>query len=109
MKKAIEKTGEMDFPPVPQRYIEIAYLSTQPFKRLWVLLLLWVSQDPNKPWQGLNDPVKFTLFLHQIWLPDSSNNLIMKGPTDGLTIGGTSYPGVVGYPLYKAAGVRWKI
>ena len=38
MKKAIEKTGEMDFPLIPQRYIEIAYLSTQPFKRLWVLL-----------------------------------------------------------------------
>jgi hypothetical protein len=37
MKKAIEKTGEMNFPLVPQRYIEIAYLSTQPFKRLWVL------------------------------------------------------------------------
>lgn len=38
MKKAIEKTGEMNFPLLPQRYIEIAYLSTQPFKRLWVLL-----------------------------------------------------------------------
>lgn len=38
MKKTIEKTGEMSFPFVPQRYVEIAYLSTQPFKRLWVLL-----------------------------------------------------------------------
>ena len=37
MKKAIEKTGEMNFPLVPQRYIEIAYLSTQPFKRLRVI------------------------------------------------------------------------
>ena len=37
MKKAIEKTGEMKVPFVPQRYIEIAYLSTQPFKRLWVI------------------------------------------------------------------------
>ena len=36
MKQAIEKTGEMKFPLVPQRFIEIAYLSTQPFKRLWV-------------------------------------------------------------------------
>jgi len=38
MKKAIEKTGEMKFPLAPQRYVEIAYLSTQPFKRLWVLM-----------------------------------------------------------------------
>jgi len=38
MKKAIEKTGGMVFPLVPQRYIEIAYLSIQPIKRLWVLL-----------------------------------------------------------------------
>jgi len=37
MKKAIEKTGEMDFPLIPQRYIEIAYLSIQPIKRLWIL------------------------------------------------------------------------
>jgi hypothetical protein len=37
MKQAIAKTGEMKFPLVPQRYIEIAYLSTQPFKRLWVI------------------------------------------------------------------------
>lgn len=36
MKQAIEKTGEMKFPLLPQRFIEIAYLSTQPFKRLWV-------------------------------------------------------------------------
>jgi len=39
----------------------------------------------------------------------ASHNFIMKGPTDGLTICGTSHPGAVGYPLYKAAGVRWKI
>jgi hypothetical protein len=38
MKKAVEKTREMNFPLVPQRYVEIAYLSTQAFKRLWVLL-----------------------------------------------------------------------
>ena len=37
MKKAIEKTGEMDFPLIPQRYIEIAYLGIQPIKRLWIL------------------------------------------------------------------------
>jgi hypothetical protein len=42
MKQAIEKTGEMNFPLVPQRYIEIAYLSTQPFKRLWI-----ISNSPN--------------------------------------------------------------
>jgi hypothetical protein len=36
IKQAIEKTGELKFPLVPQRFIEIAYLSTQPFKRLWV-------------------------------------------------------------------------
>ena len=36
MKQAIEKTGEMKFPLLPQRFIEIAYLSIQPFKRLWV-------------------------------------------------------------------------
>jgi len=38
MKKAIEKTGEMNFPLIPQRYIEIAYLGIQPIRRLWVLL-----------------------------------------------------------------------
>jgi len=38
MKKAIEKIGEMNFPLIPQRYVEIAYLSIQPFKRLWVLM-----------------------------------------------------------------------
>jgi len=37
MKEAIDKTGEMDFPLIPQRYIEIAYLSIQPIKRLWIL------------------------------------------------------------------------
>jgi tripartite-type tricarboxylate transporter receptor subunit TctC len=39
----------------------------------------------------------------------ASHNFVMKGPKDGLTICGTSLPGAVGYPLYKAAGVRWKI
>jgi hypothetical protein len=38
MKKVIKKTGEMNFPLIPQRYVEIAYLSIQPFKRLWVLM-----------------------------------------------------------------------
>lgn len=38
MKKAIDKTGEMSFPFIPQRYVEIAYLSIQSFKRLRVLL-----------------------------------------------------------------------
>jgi len=38
MKEAIEKTGEMRFPFLPQRYIEIAYLSIQPIKRLWTLM-----------------------------------------------------------------------
>ena len=37
LKAAIEKTGAMRFPLLPQRPIEIAYLSIQPFKRLWVL------------------------------------------------------------------------
>lgn len=37
MKKAIEETGELSFPLIPERYIEIAYLSIQPIKRLWVL------------------------------------------------------------------------
>jgi hypothetical protein len=37
MKKAIKETGEMSFPLMPQRYMEIAYLSIQPIKRLWVL------------------------------------------------------------------------
>jgi tripartite-type tricarboxylate transporter receptor subunit TctC len=39
----------------------------------------------------------------------ASHNFIMKGPTDGLTVGGTSHPGLVGSALYKGAGVRWKI
>lgn len=38
MKEAIEKTGELRFPFLPQRYIEIVYLSIQPFKRLWTLM-----------------------------------------------------------------------
>jgi len=37
MKKAIEKTGEMKFPFILQRYLEIAYLSIQPFKRLRIV------------------------------------------------------------------------
>jgi len=37
MKEAIEKTGEMHFPLIPQRYIEIAYLSIQPIRRIWIL------------------------------------------------------------------------
>ncbi len=36
LKVAIEKTGSMKFPLLPQRFIEIVYLSIQPFKRLWV-------------------------------------------------------------------------
>lgn len=36
MKDASEKTGELKFPLFPERYIELAYLSIQPFKRLWV-------------------------------------------------------------------------
>ncbi len=38
MREAIEKTGEMGFPFIAQRYIEISYLSVQPIKRLWVLM-----------------------------------------------------------------------
>ena len=37
MKKAIEKTGEMKFPFIPQRYLEIAYLSIQPIRRLRIV------------------------------------------------------------------------
>jgi len=37
MKRAIEKTGEMKFPFIPQRYLEIAYLSIQPFRRLRIV------------------------------------------------------------------------
>lgn len=36
LKDALVKTGEMKFPLIPQRYVEIAYLSIQPFKRLWI-------------------------------------------------------------------------
>lgn len=36
LKEAIEKTGSMKFPLLPQRFIEIAYLGIQPFKRLWL-------------------------------------------------------------------------
>lgn len=36
LKSAMEKTNELKFPLVPERYLEIAYLSIQPFKRLWV-------------------------------------------------------------------------
>ena len=38
LKQAVAKTGEMLFPLVPQRYVEIAYLSLQPSKRLRVML-----------------------------------------------------------------------
>lgn len=34
LKKAIEKTGTLYFPLVPQRFVEIAYLSTQPIYTL---------------------------------------------------------------------------
>ncbi|MFC1886167.1 hypothetical protein ACFLZM_03825 [Thermodesulfobacteriota bacterium] len=34
LKKAIEKTGSLYFPMVPQRFVEIAYLSTQPIYTL---------------------------------------------------------------------------
>jgi len=37
IKKAIEKTGEMKFPFIPQRYLEIAYLSIQPIRRLRIV------------------------------------------------------------------------
>lgn len=37
MKKAMEKTGEMKFPFILQRYLEIAYLSIQPFRRLRIV------------------------------------------------------------------------
>lgn len=37
MKKAMEKTGEMKFPFIPQRYLEIAYLSIQPIRRLRIV------------------------------------------------------------------------
>lgn len=36
LMKAAEKTGELKFPLFPERYIELAYLSIQPFKRLWI-------------------------------------------------------------------------
>lgn len=36
LKKVIDKTDELRFPLLPERYIEIAYLSIQPFKRLWI-------------------------------------------------------------------------
>lgn len=34
LKAAIKKTGSLKFPHVPQRFIEIAYLSIQPFREL---------------------------------------------------------------------------
>ena len=37
LKAAIDKTGSLRFPHVPQRFIEIAYLSTQPFSELDVV------------------------------------------------------------------------
>lgn len=39
----------------------------------------------------------------------ASHNYVMKGKIDGLTMCCTSHPAGVGYPLYKAAGVDWKI
>jgi len=36
LKEAIEKTGSMKFPILPQRFVEIAYLGILPFKRLWI-------------------------------------------------------------------------
>lgn len=39
----------------------------------------------------------------------ASHNYIMKGRTDGLTIGTASHSSAVGYPLYKAQGVQWSI
>jgi hypothetical protein len=36
LNEAIQKTGSMKFPLLPQRFIEIAYLAIQPFKRLWI-------------------------------------------------------------------------
>lgn len=41
MEQVAEKTGELKFPLFPQRYIELAYLSIEPFKRLWI--------DANSP------------------------------------------------------------
>ena len=37
LKAAIKKTGSLKFPHVPQRFIEIAYLSIQPFRELNVV------------------------------------------------------------------------
>ena len=37
LKTAIKKTGSLKFPHVPQRFIEIAYLSIQPFRELNVV------------------------------------------------------------------------
>ncbi len=34
LKAAVEKTGEMGFPLIPERFVEIAYLSTQPIYSL---------------------------------------------------------------------------
>lgn len=36
MKQTAEKTSELKFPLFPERYIELAYLSIEPFKRLWI-------------------------------------------------------------------------
>lgn len=37
LKTAIKKTGRLKFPHVPQRFIEMAYLSIQPFRELNVV------------------------------------------------------------------------
>jgi len=50
MLEMIDKTGELFFPLVPQRFIEIAYLSTQEFLKLTVLenwIQRLVYQVPN--------------------------------------------------------------
>lgn len=38
----------------------------------------------------------------------AGHNYIMKGPQDGLTLGATSNPGLVSYPVYGGAGVQWE-
>jgi len=43
LKEAVDKTGEMKFPLVLQRFIEIAYLSTQQF-RILPIVENWASR-----------------------------------------------------------------
>ena len=47
MKEVADRTGEQFFPLVPQRFIEIAYLSTQEFLELNILEN-WVRK-PRQP------------------------------------------------------------